>query len=104
MLSFVLVLARALVMPGEVRALADGNLDGGVDVADHTIWADKYRSTGVGIPVDYNGNRLVDLSDCTLWANDYGLGIPNAPIPSTFVTGALDEDFPASLGRWSISR
>ena len=105
MLSFVLVLARTFVMPGEVMALADGNPDGGVDVTDYTFWADNYGSTGVGIPGDHTGNGVVDLPDYTLWANDYGLGIPNAAIPSTFVTGELDQvDLPASLGRWSISR
>ncbi len=70
--------------------VGDANVDGSVDGADYTIWADHYGASGVsawsagGWAVgNFNEDAIVDGADYTLWADNYtgsGLGLPE---PST---------------------
>ena len=50
----------------------DGNLDGGVEGADYTVWADHYGQAGGWAEGDYNGDGWVDGADFTLWADYFG--------------------------------
>jgi hypothetical protein len=54
----------------------DANLDGSVDGADYTVWADSYGSVGdLGADRgDFNCDNLVDGADYTIWADNYGAG------------------------------
>lgn len=57
--------ALAPYLPG------DANLDGTVDVADYTIWADNYFQAGGFRQSDFNGDGFVDAADYTIWADNY---------------------------------
>jgi hypothetical protein len=59
-----------------IPILGDYNLDGMVDLADYTIWADNFGFTGIDVPGDGNGDGVVDLADYTVWADHFGEGSP----------------------------
>jgi hypothetical protein len=68
------------VVPG------DGNLDGIVDAADYTRWADHYlQATNGGAPVgDFSGDGWVDGADYTIWADHFSPELDSfaaSPIP-----------------------
>ncbi len=50
----------------------DYNLDGIVDQADYTVWADSYGDAGIGLFADGNGDYVIDQADYTVWADNYG--------------------------------
>ena len=72
----------------------DGSLNGEVQAADYTLWANGF---GSGTPSfttgDYNGDGSTNAADYTIWANNFGMMVaaPEAsaaaavPEPSTFV-------------------
>jgi len=59
----------------------DANVDGRIDGADYTIWADNYGATGLPAFSDgglaygnFNDDDVVNGSDYTLWADNYLFG------------------------------
>ena len=72
----------------------DGNLNGEVEAADYTIWANGF---GMASPQftdgDYNTDGMTNAADYTIWANNFGQMVaapetsaPEAvPEPSTFL-------------------
>ena len=65
----------------------DSNLDGFVDGADYTIWADHFLVTGQNWETgDLNGDGIVDGADYTIWADHFApaqLSLSAVPEPST---------------------
>ncbi|MEM1028014.1 MAG: dockerin type I repeat-containing protein, partial [Planctomycetota bacterium] len=74
----------------------DYNLDGVVNAADYTVWADNFGSSS-NLAADGNGDGVVNAADYTVWADNFGaqLGTLNQPatIPEpgtlTCLLGAL---------------
>jgi len=67
--------AFSLPLPG------DANLDGRVDGADYTLWADNYQSSGAGWGGgDFNGDNSTNGADYTIWADNY-TGASNSAVP-----------------------
>jgi hypothetical protein len=65
---------NAPLLPG------DGNGDGGVDIADFTVWADSFGRTVVPFTEgDFNGDGGVDIADFTVWADNFGSTTATAP-------------------------
>lgn len=53
----------------------DGNLDGRVDIADYTIWADGFGTENPGwADGDYNGDGEVGAADYSVWADNFNFG------------------------------
>jgi hypothetical protein len=70
--------------------MGDANLNGYVDGADYTLWADNYLQANAGWGGgDFNGDTTTDGADYTLWADHYLWGTPPG------AAGAVPE--PASL-------
>lgn len=71
----------------------DATLDGIVDAADYTRWADNYLLTGRNWTTgDFNGDGLVDAADYTIWADHYApvLTLTSAvPEPSALLLVAI---------------
>lgn len=73
----------------------DANLDGLVDSADYTIWADNYTGEGgtgkTWITGDFNFDGSVDSADYTIWADHYGAAadFPMIPVPEPASSGLL---------------
>lgn len=85
-------------------AYGDANLDGIVDGADYTLWADNYLETDVGWATgDFTGNGIADGGDYTLWADNYGFGAPAmasaVPEPSSWILAGLGALGIAAFGR-----
>lgn len=59
--------------------IGDANMDGIVDIADYTAWADSFFSGIYNPDADFDGNGVVDQLDYTLWAFNFGTmgGIPS---------------------------
>jgi hypothetical protein len=79
-----------VVLAGQPGLPGDFNLDGAVDTADYTIWADNYTgSSGTGGTFstgDANCDGAVDTADYTIWADYYvGSSAAAVPEPSTLV-------------------
>jgi len=69
----------------------DATLDGFVDGADYTVWADGYQQTTSlgGYGGDFNRDGVVDGADYTVWADNYSpapgpLQASPVPEPATF--------------------
>jgi hypothetical protein len=65
----------------------DANLDGQVDGADYTIWADHFQSVGSLSEGDFNRDGQVDGADYTIWADHFtpaSAGALPIPEPSTW--------------------
>ena len=75
----------------------DGNLSGGVEAADYTLWANGFGAPDAAFQTgDYNGDGSTSAADYTLWANNFGIGVsaPSSsldavPEPSTFVLATV---------------
>ena len=69
----------------------DANLDGGVDGADYTLWADHYKMADMAWgDGDFNGDTVVDGADYTTWADNFlAGGARPAPEPATLSLLAL---------------
>jgi hypothetical protein len=66
----------------------DASLDGFVDGADYTLWADHYLMAGQGWGEgNFNGDAAVDGADYTIWADFYTGG--SSPNPGTSGFGGL---------------
>ena len=52
----------------------DANLDGLVEGADYTLWADNYLQPGGWAEGDLTGDGFVEGADYTIWADNYGFG------------------------------
>ncbi|MBB6428387.1 hypothetical protein HNQ40_000193 [Algisphaera agarilytica] len=76
-------LLEAMVISG------DYNLNGTVDAADYTVWADSFGST-TNLAADGNGNGVVDAADYTVWADNFGAG-------GTNISGQLQIPEPGGL-------
>lgn len=83
------LLPRAIV-PG------DATLDGEVDGADYTVWADHYlQSANRGaLDGDFSNDGLVDGGDYTIWADHFSPAAPPSagsivPEPTTFLLAVL---------------
>jgi len=64
----------------------DATLDGQVDGADYTLWADNYLSEDLGwVGGDFNGDGVTDGADYTIWADNYGVGGMSVPEPASLV-------------------
>ncbi|MBX7072022.1 MAG: dockerin type I repeat-containing protein [Pirellulales bacterium] len=66
----------------------DANLDGQVDGADYTIWADHFQSVGSLSEGDFNRDGQVDGADYTIWADHFmpaSAGVLPIPEPSTWL-------------------
>ena len=75
----------------------DGNLNGEVEAADYTIWANGFGGTSPQFADgDYNVDGSVDTADYTIWANNFDQSILAAqsaasaiPEPSTLTLAGL---------------
>ena len=75
----------------------DGNVNGNVEAADYTIWADEFgqfHGNATILDGDYNGDGLVDAADYTVWADNFGMmmggdGPVLVPEPSAWVLLAI---------------
>ncbi len=66
----------------------DANLDGSVDGADYTIWADHYFQAGGWEEGDFSGDGIVDGADYTIWADNYtGPTVPAPAVVSLLALG-----------------
>jgi hypothetical protein len=79
----------------------DFNLDGSVDTADYTIWADNYTGNGgtgrYYSQGDANLDGSVDTADYTVWADSYtGTSVAVASVPEPVALTLL------SLGAWAL--
>jgi hypothetical protein len=73
--------------------LGDANLDGIVDGADYTAWADHFLQTSqTWENGDFSGDGLVDGADYTIWADHVApaqLSLAAVPEPSTLALAAI---------------
>jgi hypothetical protein len=73
----------------------DANIDGCVDGADYTLWADNYQTPGMGwCGGDFNADGNTDGADYTLWADNYTPGGSSVPEPATLSLLALGACLP----------
>lgn len=63
--------------------LGDINLDGSVDPADYTIYADNYGTGSSWIEGDLNLDGSVDPADYTIYADEYGETASGSPVNPT---------------------
>jgi hypothetical protein len=69
-----IITATPYLIPG------DANLNGIVDGADYTLWADNYFATGRSwLQGDFNNDQKVDGADYTWWADNFAPTPPSAP-------------------------
>ncbi len=62
----------------------DATLDGEVNGADYTMWADNYLEADMGwVGGDFNGDGITDGADYTIWADNYGVGGVSVPEPAS---------------------
>ncbi|MBN1943447.1 MAG: hypothetical protein JW849_09170 [Phycisphaerae bacterium] len=61
--------------------LGDANLDGAVDPADYTIFADNYGTGNSWNQADFNLDGYVDPADYTIFADNYGRTGASSPTP-----------------------
>ena len=73
----------------------DATLDGVVDGADYTLWADNYLQSGGFVQGDFNSDGVIDGADYTVWADNYLLNV-NGPSPSLAISAVPE---PAT---WSL--
>ncbi len=60
----------------------DANLDGAVDGADYTVWADHLEMTAASWQIgDFNGDGIVNGADYTLWSDNYHAELAGAAVP-----------------------
>jgi hypothetical protein len=78
---------------GVAQAYAgDANLDGVVDGADYTAWADHLQQAGKFRDGDFNCDGIIDGADYTLWADHFNSAAAGAlpvPEPSSGMLGTL---------------
>ena len=67
----------------------DATLDGCVDGADYTLWADHYKQAGDWGDGDFTGDGCVNGADYTLWADNYTGSCGQVPEPATLALLAL---------------
>ena len=60
----------------------DANLDGNVNGADYTLWADHYKLPGDWGDGDFTGDGAVDGADYTIWADHFDDGGASVPEPA----------------------
>lgn len=78
----------ALAWTTQLAMQGDANLDGEVDGADYTAWADNFLATNATWSQgDFNLDRKVDGADYTLWADHFVPAFAFSPVPepSSFV-------------------
>ncbi|MBX7072873.1 MAG: PEP-CTERM sorting domain-containing protein [Pirellulales bacterium] len=65
----------------------DANLDGKVNGADYTVWADNFKSAGATTwqTGDFNGDGHTEGADYTIWADNFGATPLAAALPSMAV-------------------
>ncbi|MBN1941725.1 MAG: PEP-CTERM sorting domain-containing protein [Phycisphaerae bacterium] len=63
--------------------LGDANLDGSVDPADYTIYADNYGTGTTWAQGDFNLDGFVDPADYTIYADEYGNTASGSPVNPT---------------------
>lgn len=62
----------SLIYQYRLASPGDANLDGYVDAADYTIWANHFLQTGqTRAGGDFTGDGVVDAADYTVWANHF---------------------------------
>ena len=90
------------------RALlpGDANLDGVVDDADGTIWANSFFANATGADAtwqtgDFDGNRIVDIFDGLILGNYHGTGpvTPPAGVPEPAIPALMLLGLAAAMGR-----
>ncbi|HUS48008.1 MAG TPA: right-handed parallel beta-helix repeat-containing protein [Phycisphaerae bacterium] len=69
------VLIDPTAIPDDAKVPGDANVDGMVDGADYTLWADHYNAAGDWMGGDFSGDDFVDGGDYTIWADHYGFGV-----------------------------
>ena len=75
------VLDRITVTVEDV-IMGDATLDGAVDGADYTAWADNYEKTGMTWGTgDFTGEGDVDGADYTAWADHYEWTVLGSEVP-----------------------
>lgn len=72
----------------------DATLDGEVDIADFTLWADSFQAGTEFAEGDFTGDGEIDIADFTIWADNFGRtatgfgpagpSLNAVPEPSTF--------------------
>ncbi len=60
---------------GSSPLMGDANVDGLVDGADYTLWADHYKLAGAWGDGNFNGDAAVDGGDYTLLADNFGADV-----------------------------
>lgn len=68
----------------------DATLDGVVDAADYTVWADNFlKPRRAWIQGDFTLDQITDAADYTVWADNFSpvLGVAAVPEPSTLFLG-----------------
>jgi hypothetical protein len=63
----------------------DYNVDGVVDAADYTVWADSMGQTGAGLAADGDGNGVIEQADYNIWKTNFGTSLVGASGDSTAV-------------------
>ncbi len=80
-------------IPNPLPPPGDANLDGLVDGADYTVWADGFLMTGqTWEGGDFNGDGIVDGADYTIWADHFApaqLSLSAVPEPSTLALACI---------------
>ena len=72
-------LAWRVFPASEVALPGDVDLNGAVDGADYTAWADHYQMTEMTwFEADFTGDGVVDGADYTAWSDNYGVGAASA--------------------------
>ncbi len=85
------VLIDPAAIPDWAKVPGDANVDGLVDGADYTVWADHYKQPGNWAQANFNGDSLVDGADYTIWADHFtggGAAVPEPAAMSLLLAGA----------------
>jgi hypothetical protein len=88
----------------------DATLDGIVDGADYTVWADHFLQTATqgALEGDFSNNGLVDGGDYTTWADHFSpepppLGPSIVPEPSALLLAAMGGLAMLGIRCWRLS-
>jgi hypothetical protein len=86
-----------------IKAVADYNRNGLVDLADFILWRNSYGQTGAGLAADGNANGFVDIGDFDLWRANFGKSLSTSTALASFESQPTTIPEPATLTIFSLA-